>query len=377
MSSNKKKKRNKKPMDDEEEEYKHVPEKKDDRFKGSVLDRMRTIARPIKHRRMREKGQLVFGVTGTDEGELLRPTSVAVSYTGMIYVADNGNHRIQCFHPNGTFSDVWSVYMCSTEIKKIVIHTSECIFTNQFVLEEVRKVPYLYYFPPGLLPMCIAYIGEERLYINRYNTDEKTFHGIRCFELDGTYRSTIGKYEPGHLLDFCIDNHDTVYILSHNGNQGDAEDPLHIGLIREYDVDGKLIYEWPQPDDEPTTEWVHKDNTLDTETFAMHSLITDPISICVHATDREVYVLGHHGITRYDRYIKSSVCLKNRRRKGMGVNMINDLLCVIVDHSTLLFIDSTDTLVRSFTCDQPSSVCRAPDGTIFVVSTHYNQVYTI
>ena len=42
-----------------------------------------------------------FGVTGSEEGELKRPTGVAVDSEGIIYVADWDNDRVQVFDSNG------------------------------------------------------------------------------------------------------------------------------------------------------------------------------------------------------------------------------------------------------------------------------------
>jgi hypothetical protein len=44
-----------------------------------------------------------FGTRGTGEGELRRPTGVAVDGEGIIYVADWDNDRVQVFDSNGLF----------------------------------------------------------------------------------------------------------------------------------------------------------------------------------------------------------------------------------------------------------------------------------
>lgn len=43
-----------------------------------------------------------WGRSGAGEGELSRPTGIAVASTGEVYVADTGNDRIQVFDHNGT-----------------------------------------------------------------------------------------------------------------------------------------------------------------------------------------------------------------------------------------------------------------------------------
>ena len=44
-----------------------------------------------------------FGEPGEGEGQLHRPSSVAVSDNGMVVVADWGNERVQVFSPDGGF----------------------------------------------------------------------------------------------------------------------------------------------------------------------------------------------------------------------------------------------------------------------------------
>ena len=51
------------------------------------------------------RGQFLFnfGKKGSMDGELLRPTGVAVSREGHIIVADRDNHRIQIFSGDGKY----------------------------------------------------------------------------------------------------------------------------------------------------------------------------------------------------------------------------------------------------------------------------------
>ena len=53
-------------------------------------------------------GKMAYGefdppTVGTGDGELLRPSSVAVDQDGIVYVADWGNNRLQVFDADGTF----------------------------------------------------------------------------------------------------------------------------------------------------------------------------------------------------------------------------------------------------------------------------------
>ena len=40
-----------------------------------------------------------------------------------------------------------------------------CNGMNESIMSGMRSVPELYSFPPGVLPICVAYIGDERIYV--------------------------------------------------------------------------------------------------------------------------------------------------------------------------------------------------------------------
>jgi sugar lactone lactonase YvrE len=48
---------------------------------------------------------LVIGSEGSERGQFVRPTGVAVDRHGDIYVADWGNNRVQQFNPDGQYVD--------------------------------------------------------------------------------------------------------------------------------------------------------------------------------------------------------------------------------------------------------------------------------
>ena len=88
---------------------------------------------------------LVWGQRGSSDGEFLIPYSIAIGEDSVVYIADSGNHRIQCFRlSDGTF---------------------------------LRSIEVLANFPPGLLPVCVNYLGTERIYVTDYYN-----HRVQVFD---------------------------------------------------------------------------------------------------------------------------------------------------------------------------------------------------
>ena len=46
---------------------------------------------------------LTFGSRGSKDGQFLGPTGIAIDSTGIVFVADWDNHRVQLFSPKGDF----------------------------------------------------------------------------------------------------------------------------------------------------------------------------------------------------------------------------------------------------------------------------------
>lgn len=97
---------------------------------------------------------VVWGGLGTGPGQLSEPRGVALDADGCVYVAEQGNHRVSKFGPNGEFLGSWgefgagvgqlnepaavavdrhgSVYVADTENYRIQMFTNTGVFLRQF-----------------------------------------------------------------------------------------------------------------------------------------------------------------------------------------------------------------------------------------------------
>ena len=123
----------------------------------------------------------IWGKLGTHDGQFDGPHGIAVAMNGTIYVSDCNNHRIQSFHSDGTFLYKWGRQGAGDG--EFFFPRGISIGIDDGVNESIRRamlmVPELASFPPGVLPICVSYLGDERIYVtDTYN------HRIQVFGMD-------------------------------------------------------------------------------------------------------------------------------------------------------------------------------------------------
>jgi DNA-binding beta-propeller fold protein YncE len=116
-----------------------------------------------------------FGGRGSTEGKFFRPTSVAVSPEGKIYVSDTGNRRIQIFDDSGNY-------------------------LSQFGSEFLKKPRGIKFFGSNNL-----YIADEELGIIKYNILEATWSIV-------SKRDNEEIFQP---VDVHIDSHNLMYVADY------------------------------------------------------------------------------------------------------------------------------------------------------------------
>ena len=108
---------------------------------------------------------------------------IAVGHNGNIYVADSGNDRIQCFTSEGKFMYKWG---CNgkrdgefNSPRGLCVGVSrQGKIKSNAIIKAMFSVPALSLFPPGILPMCVSYIGVQRLYVVDSDNDRIQVFGF-------------------------------------------------------------------------------------------------------------------------------------------------------------------------------------------------------
>ena len=125
-----------------------------------------------------------FGNKGSDKGQFINPWGVCIGPDGRIYVADNGNHRIQVFHSDDTFS-----------------HIINCNVSN-------RRYPYgLSFDISGLLHVTCV------------------FSIVNVFTPEGQYIRQYGQSHLNEPCDIAIDSAGNSLVVNNSGDSLSIFDP--------------------------------------------------------------------------------------------------------------------------------------------------------
>ena len=159
-----------------------------------------------------------FGSKGSGKGQFSYPWGICIGPDGRIYVADNGNHRIQVFHSDGTFSRIINCNVSS------------------------KRYPYdLSFDISGYLHVtCVAYIinvfTPEGQYIRQYGQSHLNVpcgiaidstgnsivvnncgHSLSIFDPHGNYIHSIGGFNYPNGV--AVSSDGSVWVADHANNR--------------------------------------------------------------------------------------------------------------------------------------------------------------
>jgi hypothetical protein len=159
---------------------------------------------------------LTWGCPGNGDGMFDTPNTV-VATSGMIFVSDLANSRIQCFDYDGKFLRKWGDEGSPGPLldRPTGIAPSVANGMNESITREMLKVPQLYAFPPGVMPICVAYVGNEILYVCDNGTEDCR---MVVYDFIGTYLASWGKLGRADgeffMPEACaVDRQGVLYVL--------------------------------------------------------------------------------------------------------------------------------------------------------------------
>lgn len=209
-----------------------------------------------KHQRLETSSESTFirtwGQSGSKDGQFNYPYGICVGCDGTIYVVDSMNDRIQCFDVNGKFISKWGqngdgdgefnvprgLTIAFNETK------NETNNITKSIMIAMHLVPQLALFPPGVLPICVAYIGIEYLYVTELNNNR-----VQVFEMDGSHNVRFirkwGSYGSGdgqfnRPWSCAVSSRD----VSGPGPQMIYVSDTYNHRIQVFDSNGKFVRKW-------------------------------------------------------------------------------------------------------------------------------------
>ena len=145
--------------------------------------------------------ELKWGTNGSGDGQFNTPRSVAVDSFGNVYVADEGNNRIQKFNSNGVFITKWG---------------SPGSADGQFDS-----------------PFGVAVDSSGNVYVA-----DRDNHRIQKFDSSGTFLTKWGSFGSGDgrfrwLTGVAVDSFGNVYVTDHQNHR-----------IQKFDSSGNFLLKW-------------------------------------------------------------------------------------------------------------------------------------
>jgi DNA-binding beta-propeller fold protein YncE len=143
-----------------------------------------------------------WGKYGTGNGEFDWPGAIATGPSGVVYVCDTGNHRVQCFTATGSFVLKWPTTEIPSGIG--VFPRTGSVYVN--VGSYVKYVNY--YTPRGSLvgswyaghtTSGLALGAAPYVYMQYVEWEDQAYYFVKRFTLAGSFVGSFGhnKFEGG------------------------------------------------------------------------------------------------------------------------------------------------------------------------------------
>ena len=166
-----------------------------------------------------------FGAKGSSEGQFKAPGGVALDSSGLLYVTDTGNRRVQVFDADTLFLDSGLLYMYVTDTgnRRVQVFDADRLFLRKWGAGEG-----IFRAPQGI---AVSSIGAV------YVADTGN-HRIQQFDRDGDFGSQWGSLGEGegqlrNPRGIAVDTDGFVYVAD-TGND----------RVQMFDSDGDFVLEW-------------------------------------------------------------------------------------------------------------------------------------
>ncbi len=281
--------------------------------------------------------RIQWGSQGSGDGQLLSPAGVAVDAAGNVYVADQGNNRVQKFSHDGSFLQKFGMGVVSSPIG-VAIDSAGSIFVLEYWGHRVSK-----FDSQGVLlttfgsfgsangrfiqPRAIAVDGSGNVYVC-----DGDFQTVQKFTNEGTFMARWGSWGSSGSADGQFS---TPW-----GVAADAAGSIYVGdtgnnRVQRLDSStGAFVSKWgtPGPGD---------------------GQFNEPMNVAA-ATNGLVYVVDRAN-SRVQRFTAGGTFVDAWGSPGAGTNQFNSPLGVAVDAAgTAVYVaDSGNHRIVAFGCSGP------------------------
>jgi Chitobiase/beta-hexosaminidase C-terminal domain/6-bladed beta-propeller/HYR domain/NHL repeat len=189
-----------------------------------------------------------WGSQGSDDGQFQEPVSIAIDSSGIIYVVDSGNRRIQKFDNTGNFISKWgSQGSGDGQFQRpysIAIDSSGKVYVADLENYQIQKFDRDGTFikkwgSPGIGngqlngPTGIAIDSQDNIYVAEIHNFR-----IQKFDSDGNFLTKWGSQgsadgQFSNLEDVAVDSSDDVYAADYLNHR-----------IQKFDSDGNFLTKW-------------------------------------------------------------------------------------------------------------------------------------